>query len=222
MRIASGGLLVMTVLLVVCFGGTAPARAASSDLAVTYPPNPIPVKPGAQTTFTLRVADVGQDPLTVTINPRQVKLSENGQTQFLAAPDPLFAGCTHIVPEELHLKARQERAVTITVSVPANVRPNDYFVGFLVSPVITGPALRAINDVGALVILDVAGPRESRLAAWFVDLPRVVWSSSVSAYVRAKSTGASTLQFTSTTLISGLSRHGRRSSGRSLTCCRRD
>lgn len=68
---------------------------------------------------------------------------------------------------------------------------------------ITGPALRAVNQVGALVVLDVVGARETNLAASYVDLPRVVWSSSVSAYARARNTGVSTLQFTSTTLVTG-------------------
>jgi hypothetical protein len=141
--------------------------------------------------------------MTVTISSRQVKLSANGQTQFMDSPDPLFAGGTTIDPEQMHLKARQEREVTITVMVPASVRSNDYFLGFLVSPVITGPALRAVNQVGALVVLDVAGPRQTGLSASFVDLPHVVWSSSVKAFVRAKNTGVSTLQFTTTTLLTG-------------------
>ena len=203
MRTAFGGLLVMLLLVTACVGSVAPARAASSDLAVSYPPDPIPIKPGTQTTFTLRVADVGKDPMTVTIVSRQVKLSANGQTQFMDSPDPLFAGGTRIVPAQMRLKPRSERPVTITVDVPASVRPNDYFLGFLVSPVITGPALRAINQVGALVVLDVAGPRETRLSASWVHLPNIVWSSSVSAFARAKNTGASTLQFTSTTLVTG-------------------
>ena len=203
MRTAFGGLLFVALLAAACLGGPVSAWAASSDLAVSYPPDPIPVKPGAQTTFTLRVADVGKDPLSVTISARQVKLSANGQTQFMDAPDAVFAGGTHISPEQMRLKARQAREVTITVDVPAGLRPNDYFLGFLVSPVVTGPALRAVNQVGALVVLDVAGARETNLAASYVDLPSVVWSSSVSAYARARNTGVSTLQFASTTLVTG-------------------
>jgi hypothetical protein len=140
----------------------------------------------------------------------------------MGVSDPVFARGTHIAPEQLRLKARQAREVTITVDVPASLRPNDYFLGFLVSPVISGPALRAVNQVGALVVLDVAGARETSLAASYVDLPSVVWSSSVSAYARARNTGVSTLEFASTTLVTGTSRHGRRPSGRSPICCRRD
>ena len=204
-RTAFGGLLAVVLVVVASVGAAATAQAASSssDLAVSYPPDPIPVKPGAQTTFTLRVADVGKNPMTVTISARQVKLSANGQTQFMDAADPLFAGHTQIVPEQMRLKARQARDVTITVDVPANVGANDYFLGFLVSPVVNGAAVRAVNQVGALVVLDVPGPRETGLSASFVHLPHIVWSSSVSASVRARSTGVSTLQFTTTTLVSG-------------------
>jgi hypothetical protein len=56
--------------------------------------------------------------MTVTISSRQVKLSANGQTQFMDSPDPVFAGGTHIAPEQMRLKARQAREVTITVDVP--------------------------------------------------------------------------------------------------------
>ena len=198
-----GGLLVAT--LAVCLALVAPgSAAASADLSVTYPATPLQVHPGALASFQLRIGNVGHTPLTVLVTPRKVLLSEDGATRFAEVPDPLFAGVTRIVPARLTLKGRQEKVVTVSVRMPAQIHADDYFLGFLVSPVITSSAVRAVNDVGALVVLDVPGPRAPRLAAWFVHLPLIVWASSVKADVRAKSTGISTLQFTTDTLVSGV------------------
>jgi hypothetical protein len=180
------------------------AALAAADLSVTYPATPVQVHPGALATFQLRIGNVGHTPLTVIVSPRKVLLSENGATSFATTPDPMFAGDIHIVPARLALKGRQEKVVTVSVRMPAQLPANDYFLGFLVSPVVTSPAVRAINDVGALVVLDVPGVRAPRLAAWFVHLPHIVLGSSVKGQVRAKSTGISTLQFTTDTLISGV------------------
>ena len=171
---------------------------------MTYPATPLQVQPGALATFPLHIGNTGHSPLTVLVSPRKVLLSEDGVTNFAVRPDPLFAGLPHIVPARFTLKGRQEKVVTVSLRMPAQLRPDDYFLGFLVSPVITSPSVRAVNDVGALVVLDIPGARAPRLAAWFVHLPHIVWSSSVKAQVRAKSTGVSTLQFTTDTLISGL------------------
>ena len=199
-----GGLLV-TLLVVVGAALVAPGSTmAAADLSVTYPATPLQVQPGALATFPLHIGNTGHSPLTVLVSPRKVLLSENGVTNFASDPDPLFAGLLHIVPARFTLKGRQEKVVTVSLRMPAQLRPDDYFLGFLVSPVITSPSVRAVNDVGALVVLDIPGARAPRLAAWFVHLPHIVWSSSVKAQVRAKSTGVSTLQFTTDTLISGL------------------
>lgn len=200
-----GGLLVAIVALAAALILVAPGVArASSDLSVTYPATPVQAAPGATATFQLRIGNTGHTPLAVTISPRKVVLAANGATSFAATPDPMFAGDIRIAPAHLTLKGRQEKAVTVTVHMPAQIRPDDYFLGFLVSPVVGSSVVRAVNDVGALVVVNVPGARSPRLSASFEHLPSIVWGTKVKAVIRARSTGISTLQFTTDTLVSGI------------------
>jgi hypothetical protein len=189
--------------------GTAlPAEAApgpGADLSVTSPPNPIPATPGTVVTTTLMVGNLGSGPLDVNIITRSVLLLDNGKTRLVAGPDPRFAGRINIVPNTLSLPARQERTVQVSVNMPRGLRPDDYFLGFLVSPVINAPSVSVVNDIGGLVVLDVPGTRNRKLTAHYVGLPRfnISFSASASGIVRAKSVGTSTLQFSTTDEISG-------------------
>jgi len=178
------------------------AAASSSDLSVTYPSDPIPVHPGTSTSFSLLVTNVGPTVLTVEVTAHQVILGDNGQTQFAASADPRFGGTT-IEPQEFKLAPRQRRVVLISMIVPKSLTPDDYFLGWLVSPILTSAAVAAVNEVGALVVLDVPGPRHPRLSAEFVGLPSFQWSGNASGVVRVESTGSSTVSFTTNTELSG-------------------
>ena len=202
-RTALGGLLFVALAAVLLLA-VAPSARASADLSVSYPSTPIVVKAGEQTSFTLFVANVGHTAFKVEIVNRRVILLQNGQEQFGTQPDPGFAGRIHISPQTLTLPARREKQVTITVDVPGNLRSDDYFLGFLVSPVVTSSSpVRAVNSVGALVVLNVPGSRKPQLTAQFVGLPHIVFGDSVKGFVRAKSTGVTTVQFTTDTQITG-------------------
>ena len=199
--------LVATALPLVV-GARSPAGAAvgpSADLSVTSPPDPILATPGAVAVATLKVGNLGNSPLDVRITPESVKLLDNGHTQLVAGADPRFAGRISIAPDHLSLPARQERPVQVSVDMPNGLRPDDYFLGFLVSPVINSPSISVQNDIGGLVVLNVPGPRERKLSAKFLGLPwlNVSFSASASGIVRARSTGTSTVQFSTTSQISG-------------------
>jgi uncharacterized membrane protein len=195
------GLLVPVVL-------SSPAEAApgpSADLFVTSPPDPVPATPGTVAAATLTVGNIGTMPLSVRITNQQVQLLDNGQTRFLSGPDPQFAGRISIAPNALTLAPRSEQKVSITVTMPKTVPPDDYFLGFLVSPVINSSSVAAVNDIGGLVVLDVPGPRNRKLTAAYVGPSwlNLSLSSSASGIVRAKSVGRSTAQFTTTMEING-------------------
>ncbi len=201
-----GGLHVLFMVLLM-FAATAPtAAAASSDLAVSFPAEPIPVEPGDTAKVTLSVADVGSEPLTVTITPSRVRLLDDGQTQFLPTPDPQFAHRIQIVPEEFELKAGQAKQVRIRIETPENLRPDDYYLGFLATPEVTSGQIRTVNAVGALVVLTVPGDRNTSVTATYVDVPTVSWSASVSGAVRVTNTGKNSLRFTTETVVNGFSK----------------
>ncbi len=195
------GLLVPVVL-------SSPADAAtgpSADLFVTSPPDPIPATPGTVAATTLTVGNIGTTPLDVRITNQQVQLLDNGQTRFLEEPDPRFAGRIGIAPNALTLAPRSEQKVSISVTMPNTVPPDDYFLGFLVSPVINSSSVAAVNDIGGLVVLNVPGPRNRKLTAAYVGPSwlNLSLSSSASGVVRVKSVGRSTAQFSTTMEMNG-------------------
>lgn len=192
---------ILSVVLPVIAVTSVPAGAAkggsSADLFVTSPPTPITAAPGAVAKATLTVGNIGHSLLDVSIIAASVKLLDNGGTQFLDHPDPLFAGRVSVVPDTLSLPARTERHVQISVRMPSDLQPNDYFLGFLVSPIINSSSVAVVNDIGALVILDIPGPRSRKLTAQILGLSwlNLSFSSSASGILRAKSVGVATLQF---------------------------
>ncbi len=191
--------------VVVGVASTAGAVSPPSDLFVTSPPSPIPVTPGTTATATLTVGNLGYSPLDVTIETRSVTLLDNGKTRFGADPDPRFAGRITITPDALTLAARQETAVHVTVAMPTGLPPDDYFLGFLASPIINSASVAVQNDVGGLVVLDVPGSRDRGLTAHFVGPSSlsISLSSSAAGMVRATSVGKSTVAFTTTVDTSG-------------------
>lgn len=200
---------VLCVVLPVLVSTSGPAEAAkggsASDLFVTSPPTPITAAPGAVAKATLTVGNVGHSLLDVNIIAAAVKLLDNGGTEFLDHPDPLFAGRVSVVPDTLSLPARTERQVNISVRMPSGLQPNDYFLGFLVAPIINSSSVAVVNDIGALVILDIPGPRNRRLTAQILGLSwlNFSFSSSASGILRAKSIGVATLEFYTTIEITG-------------------
>jgi hypothetical protein len=206
-RAVLGVALLLSVPGVLTLGTPSAADAAtpSADLAVTSPPDPIPAAPGTTVTTTLTVGNLGQTPLDVTIATRSVNPLNNGKTRFGAGPDPRFSGRVKITPDALSLPARSEQTVQIAVDMPAGLPPDDYFLGFLVSPVINSSSVAVENDVGGLVVLDIPGPRDRRLAAGF-DGPSwlsLSLSGSAAGVVRATSVGKSAVAFTTTVATSG-------------------
>ena len=89
--------------------------------------------------------------------------------------------------------------------MPTGLPPDDYFLGFLVSPVINSASVAVQNDVGGLVVLDVPGSRDRGLTAHFIGPSSLSLSlsSSAAGMVRATSVGKSTVAFTTTVDTSG-------------------
>ena len=198
-------LLVGLLAAVVLSSAADAATGPSADLFVTSPPDPIPATPGTVAATTLTVGNIGTTPLEVRITNQQVQLLDNGHTRFLEGVDPQFTGRIGITPNALTLAPRSEQKLNISVSMPKTIPPDDYFVGFLVSPVINSSSVAAVNDIGGLVVLNVPGPRSRQLTAAYVGPSwlNLSLSSSASGVVRVKSVGRSTAQFTTTMEISG-------------------
>lgn len=180
-----------------------PSYAAGTGLSVSFPADPLRAALGKPISFDLRVDNVGSTPLEATVKERGVVLGNNGHTTLTSAPDSTFGSVTKIVPDHMVIAAHGRHVVTVTVQVPKDLSPNDYFLGFLVSPIVPSGSVSVPSDVGAFVVLNVPGPRFMQLTTSVLDVPTVVFSNSVRAIVRVANTGKAVTAFSTDIQITG-------------------
>jgi hypothetical protein len=178
---------------------------APAALSVTSPAEPVDATPGSPATAMLTVGNLSQGPLPVRVTAVGVQLLDNGKTRLGQSDDPRFAGRVHINPGALTIQARHKATVEITVDVPSGLQPDDYFLGFLVTPILNAPSVTVVNQIGALVVLDVPGPRLRKLTARAIGPPRVrfTFGRSAAGTVRVTNVGAATVPFSATTETQG-------------------
>lgn len=179
--------------------GTAPVA-----LTVSTPADPLPAQPGQVVRTWLRIGNNGSTPLPVAIAPADVELADNGATRLSPHEDPRFAGRITLSSDKATVAANSFTEVQIAISVPTTLIPDTYVLGFLVTPTATAAgSVRVVNQVGALIAIDLPGSRDRRLQATFLNPPRFAFTSHPSLVVRARNTGRSALEFTSETTIDG-------------------
>jgi hypothetical protein len=112
------------------------------------------------------VLNPGSSPVTVTVRGEGIALGDNGTTAFTGAPDPLWAGRTAFPRGDITIPAQHFVDLSITVHMPAQIGPDLYYIGFLVSPVpqVSGQVV-VINQIGAFLTINVPGPRVRALSA---------------------------------------------------------
>lgn len=202
-------MLTLAVVLVITALGTVfvpPALAsdpAPVGLTVSTAGAPIPAAPGKVTNTWLRIGNNGTESLPVSIAPATVDVGNDGVTRLEALADPLFAGNIVLSATSVTVPALSFTEIQVTITVPETLAPDIYILGFMVTPSVSGGAVKVLNQVGALISLDLPGPRDQRLEAAFLDAPLFHVTSDPSLTVRVRSVGRSALQFTSETTIDG-------------------
>lgn len=189
----------LTVLPAGADTGTTPVA-----LTVSTPADPLPAQPGQVVRTWLRIGNNGTRPLPVTIAPATVVLGDNGATHLNPQADPRFTGRITLGATTATLAANSFTEVPVKISVPTTLVPDTYVLGFLITPTVTGGTVRVVNQVGALIAIELPGSRDRRLEATFLDPPRFAFSSHPSLVVRARNIGQSALEFTSETTIDGV------------------
>ena len=158
-------------------GGGATGIGGPRAIAVSVPPDPVPVKPGTVTHTLIRVVNPNDRSILVTITSRRLVFGDNGKVALGAGPDPRWRRLAPFPSHEIRLPAQGYRDVPMTVHVPKKIPPDLYFIGFLVTPVPgqTG-SIQVINQIGSFLTIDVPGPRERKLVG-NLKLPRWVFGS---------------------------------------------
>jgi hypothetical protein len=126
----------------------------------------VTLNPGESASIPIRVLNPGTSLVTVTVKSEGITLGDNGTTSFTGKPDPLWDARTAFPPGDITIPAQRFVDLTVTVHMPALISPDLYYIGFLVSPVpqVTGQVV-VINQIGAFLTIDVAGPRVRALSA---------------------------------------------------------
>jgi hypothetical protein len=181
----------------------APAPAPRT-IAVSVPADPVALSPGETAQIPLRVVDPTPRPLVVTITGRAVTLGNNGQVGFNAAPDPTWATRAQFPSGDLTVPAMGFIDVKVTVNMPAVISPDLYYVGFVVRPVVSGPGITVVNEIGGFFTIDVPGPRVRSLSADLgvagfnlgpIHLSNLVIGDRVVGQLNVHNTGAAAVQF---------------------------
>jgi hypothetical protein len=165
------------------------------SLAVSVPPDPVAIKPGTSAKTLARISNPTNTPVKVTVESRALSLGDNGKVSIGADPDPRWSTLVDFPKGVLTIPAESFVDVPLTVRVPAHLQPNLYFVGFLVSPVVTASgSLQVINQIGSFVTIDVPGARMRKLTAIF-DVPSIVLGSRVNGMLRVANVGPAAVRF---------------------------
>ena len=117
----------------------------------------------------------GTQAVTVRISGRHVDLGDNGAVAIGTTPDPLWNGRVQFPGGTLTIAAQRFVNVDLTVHMPEKLDPDLYFVGFLVSPVVTpNGQVQVVNEIGSFFTIDVPGPRYRKLTADLHVTPSVI------------------------------------------------
>ena len=164
-------------------------------LAVSVPPDPVPIESGSSAKTLVRVVNPNHVPITVTISGRALELGDNGKVAVGDGPDPRWKAAVHFPTGQLTVPAENYLDVPLRIRVPAQLSPDLYFVGFLVTPIATGSgSLHVINQIGSFVTVDVPGPRVRKLTAT-LHLPALSLGSQARGTVRIANTGRAAVRF---------------------------
>jgi hypothetical protein len=143
-----------------------PGLTGPRAIAVSVPPDAVPLSPGETSAIPIRVVNPGASSVTVTVKSEGITLGDNGTTAFSGGPDPLWAGRAVFPPGDIVIPADHFVDLSVVVHMPAHIDPDLYYIGFLVSPVptVSGEVV-VINQIGAFLTIDVPGPRVRALSA---------------------------------------------------------
>ena len=169
--------------------------AGSRSLAVSVPPDPVRIAPGARARTSIRVVNPGRSAVTVVVRGHGAALGDDGRIAMTAGGDPGWQGRQSFSARPLTIPARGYRDVPVAIRVPARVAPDLYFVGFLVTPLATGQGdVHVLNQIGSFVTVDVPGPRERRLQA-VLHVHGVTLGSQASGTLQVANVGRAAVRF---------------------------
>jgi hypothetical protein len=153
----------------------------------------------------IRVLNPGTSSVTVTVKGEGITLGNNGTTTFTRRPDPIWGNRTQYPVGDITIPPQQYVDLSIGIQMPAQISPDLYYIGFVVTPVPTASGnVVVINQIGAFLTINVPGPRVRALAAqlttvgfnwWFIHINGLVIGDHVDGTLTVRNVGASSVLF---------------------------
>lgn len=182
---ALAGACLVTALGMVVLPSAAGA-ATARGMSVSTPAGPIQAKPGAVVHTTLRIGNTTAKPMAVEVSLGHVGFGNDGSATVGDRPDPAWAQRVTLGVRQTRVAAGSYVDDPVTVAMPSKAVPDDYFVGFLVSQMVTTPgSVDVVTRIAALLDLQVPGARHNEVRLTSLDMPSILTGSrmAVSAVV---------------------------------------
>jgi hypothetical protein len=144
---------------------THPVTPGSADFSVSTAAQSLRPEPGGVVHTQLTVANNGVHELTVTLRSVGVRAQDNGRADFVEQGDPIWSKAVTMV-SSVRLAAHTFRSIPVAIRVPAGLLPDLYLLGFVAEaqPVDPQAPVLLYHRIGALVTVELPGPRERKLA----------------------------------------------------------
>jgi hypothetical protein len=140
-----------------------PSSSGTADFAVsTSSERLVPDAQGRIRTH-LTVANNSGHELVARIRSAGVLPRDDGQAEYSEQPDPVWSAAAKY-PSSLTLAAHTFQRVQVSLTVPSELLPDIYLLGFVVQAQATGTGIRVYHQIGALLQVELPGPRERRMA----------------------------------------------------------
>jgi hypothetical protein len=195
----------LVVVAATCLSVAAAAREADAAgakpvggaraLAVSVPPDPVPIAAGTTAKTFVRVVNPNAAAVRVVIESRLLSLLDDGKVAVGAGPDARWERRARFPSGQLTIPAQGYLDIPLTVRVPRRLPPDLYFIGFLVTPVPTrSGSIQVINQIGSFVTIDVPGARMRKLTGRF-RIPGLIIGSEASGSLRLANVGKASVRF---------------------------
>jgi hypothetical protein len=165
------------------------ATSADTLIAVSTFEDNRPQAVGTTAVRVIRLSNLSDVPLELTIQPRSIDLLNDGQTHVGDGEDPRWTGRIDISPQSLTLEGRTSQDVSVNIAIATDVPPDDYVLGVVASTNPLGSGIHVVAMVAALVPLSVEGDRLRFLELIDHQLPTFVIGDHVSGTIRVGNPG---------------------------------
>lgn len=211
----SSYLLVVSVFGVTSLLATVIARPAKAQapnatgIAITPPLFELSANPGSTLKQSIRVDNLNDSPLSLFIDRRDfVAVGEEGQAELTEKPTS-YSLSTWIKPEteKIDLPAKGSKTVNFQIVVPEKAEPGGHFgsIVFHTSPQPDGTNTIVSQEVGALILLKVAGEAKEKASIASFSAAKTLWQHGPVAFeARFKNEGNVQVKPTGTITISNI------------------